>query len=37
VLLWVRAATDERQIIAREVLTRHGAADVHLHLRETGI
>ncbi len=37
VLLWVRAATAERQIIAREVLVRHGAADVHQHLRETGI
>lgn len=34
VLLWVRAATGERQRIAREVLARHGAADVHLHLRE---
>ncbi len=37
VLLWVRAATPERQTIAREVLVRHGAADVHQHLRETGI
>lgn len=37
VLLWVRAETDERQSLAREVLARHGAADVHLHLRETGI
>lgn len=34
VLLWVRAPTGERQSIAREVLGRHGAADVHLHLRE---
>jgi len=34
VLLWVRAATAERQAIARDVLTRHGAADVHLHWRE---
>ena len=37
VLLWVRAATAERQRIAREVLTRHGAADVHLHLREDAV
>ena len=37
VLLWVRAATPERQTIAREVLVRHGAADVHQHLRETGL
>ena len=35
VLLWVRAETNERQRISSEILTRHGAADVHLHLRET--
>ena len=36
VLLWVRAESDERLNTAEEVLTRHGAADVHRHLRETG-
>ena len=36
VLLWVRVETDERQTIAQNVLVRHGAADVHQHLRETG-
>jgi hypothetical protein len=34
VLLWVRAETDERQVVAHNVLVRHGAADVHRHLRE---
>jgi len=34
VLLWVRAASEERQAVARDVLTRHGAKDVHLHRRE---
>lgn len=34
VLLWVRAATPERQAVARDVLTRHGAKDVHLHRRD---
>lgn len=34
VLLWVRADTEERQRVARDVLTRHGAKDVHLHRRE---
>jgi hypothetical protein len=33
VLLWVRATTADRQSVARDVLTRHGAADVHLHVR----
>lgn len=33
VLLWVRAADDERQTIARDLLVTHGAADVHLHVR----
>jgi len=37
VLLWVRATTVERQTVAREVLVRHGAADVHLHLRAAGV
>lgn len=32
-LLWVRAETPERQAEAREILARHGAADVHLHTR----
>jgi len=32
-LLWVRAETPERQATAREILNRHGAADVHLHTR----
>ena len=34
VLLWVRAETADRQAVARDVLTRHGAKDVHLHSRE---
>jgi hypothetical protein len=34
VLLWVRAPSEERQNVARDVLTRHGAKDVHLHQRE---
>ncbi len=34
VLLWARAETPQRQREASEILTRHGAADVHLHLRE---
>jgi len=34
VLLWVRAASEDRQTVARDVLTRHGAKDVHLHRRE---
>jgi len=33
VLLWVRAETPERQRLARDILTRHAAADVHLHKR----
>lgn len=37
VLLWARAETAERQREASEILTRHGAADVHLHLRETQV
>ncbi|MFQ5774510.1 MAG: hypothetical protein ACE5GS_08345 [Kiloniellaceae bacterium] len=32
-LLWVRAEDPERQAEAREILTRHGAEDVHLHTR----
>lgn len=32
-LLWVRAEDPERQAKASEILTRHGAADVHLHAR----
>ena len=36
VLLWVRAASSERQQTASTLLTKHGAADVHVHLRETG-
>lgn len=33
VLLWVRCETAEREAIARGILTRHGAADVHRHER----
>lgn len=33
VLLWVRAPSQARQSVARDVLTRHGAKDVHLHRR----
>jgi len=33
VLLWVAAETPERQSQAREILKRHGAADVHVHQR----
>ncbi len=33
VLLWVRAESPEQQGIASEILTRHGAADVHRHKR----
>jgi len=32
-LLWVRAEGAERQAKARDILNRHGAADVHLHAR----
>ena len=32
-LLWVRAEDAERQAKARDILTRHGAHDVHLHAR----
>ncbi len=34
VLLWVRAELPERQRIAADILGRHGAADVHVHVRE---
>lgn len=34
VLLWVRAESAERQTLARDILTRHGAQDVHLHRRD---
>jgi len=33
VLLWVAADTPERQAEAGEILSRHGAADVHTHRR----
>jgi len=33
VLLWVRAETPERRQRARDILTRHAAADVHSHTR----
>ena len=33
VLLWVRADAAERQAKAQEVLSRHGAADLHIHSR----
>jgi hypothetical protein len=33
VLLWVRAERVERQRLAGDALTRHGAADVHVHTR----
>lgn len=33
VLLWVTAATAEREAEASEILARHGAADVHRHQR----
>ena len=32
-LLWVRAGDAERQAKAHDILTRHDAADVHLHAR----
>jgi hypothetical protein len=32
-LLWVRAPSAERQATARDILARHGAADVHTHAR----
>ncbi len=35
VLLWVRADTPQRQDQASQILTRHGAADVHVHERPT--
>jgi hypothetical protein len=35
-LLWVRAADDEREATAREILSRHGAQDVHRHQRAAG-
>lgn len=34
VLLWVRADRPERQRIAADILRSHGAADVHIHVRE---
>jgi hypothetical protein len=34
VLLWVRADTAERQRLATDILTRHGAAGVHVHQRK---
>lgn len=33
VLLWVRAETTARETQASDILRRHGAADVHTHLR----
>ena len=33
VLLWVRAETPARQRLARDILARHAAADVHVHTR----
>lgn len=33
VLLWIYAETEERQKTASEILTAHGAEDVHLHTR----
>ncbi len=35
-LLWVRAADAEREAQAGEVLSRHGAQDVHRHQRPAG-
>lgn len=35
VLLWVRAESPERQQRAREVLTRHGAVNIHIHTRKS--
>ncbi len=35
-LLWVRAADAERETKASEVLSRHGAQDVHRHQRPAG-
>lgn len=37
VLLWVRAESEEQQTNAREVLLKHGAADIHLHQRGDGV
>jgi hypothetical protein len=34
VLLWVRAESAERQSLARDIMARHGARDVHLHRRD---
>ena len=36
VLLWVRADSPGHQHTASAALERHGAADVHVHMRETG-
>jgi hypothetical protein len=33
VLLWARAETAEQQTLANDILSRHGAGDVHLHRR----
>ncbi len=35
-LLWVRAADDEREATAREVLSRHDAQDLHRHQHAAG-
>ncbi|MEE8279913.1 MAG: hypothetical protein V3R55_04340 [Alphaproteobacteria bacterium] len=34
VLLWVRAEMADRQTLASDILSRHGAGDVHLHRRD---
>ncbi len=36
VLLWVRADDTQRQALARDILERGGAADVHVHKRNIG-
>jgi hypothetical protein len=36
VLLWVRAEEADRQRLAADILTRNGAADVHVHERPQG-
>lgn len=34
VLLWVRADAPDRQKVASDILRRHAAADVHVHMRD---
>lgn len=36
-MLWVRADSEPRQARAREILSRHGAEDIHLHTRPASL